>query len=89
MHHEPLDAAGDATESAPLPRLCKIVADPTLKLSLCSRDLSAMELSYLCPEKTALSSYIRRIGGPRLNDPGEEGWLGWRRQLLFKAIAMA
>ena len=51
MHHEPLDAAGDAVESAPLPPPRKIVIVPPSELTLPCKDLSAIELFCLEREK--------------------------------------
>jgi hypothetical protein len=54
MHHEPLDAAGDAIESAPLPPPRKIVIVPPSELALLCKDLSAIELICFERRKTDL-----------------------------------
>jgi hypothetical protein len=54
LHHEPLDAAGDAIESAPLPPSRKIVIVSASELALPCNDLSAIELFGLEPRKSGL-----------------------------------
>src|ERR1051326_8488662 len=54
MHHEPLGAAGDAIESAPLPPPRKIVIVPPSELSLPCKDLGSNGLISLSIVKVGL-----------------------------------